>query len=97
MEPVVEKCIETAVCDLSGQRVGVANIYERDFVDSGGQRSKHLSAQLVIFDSTSRGERTEKLFAGNTVNIGADQYCLVQVNEGTHDELGWASLQKIRR
>lgn len=97
MDPTVEQCIETAVCELSGRRIGVANIYERDFVDSQGLRSKHVSAQLVLFDPSSPEERTEKLFAGNTVNIGADQYCLVHVSEGVGEERGSVTLQKISK
>jgi hypothetical protein len=73
---------ETTQTEISGHLVGVGNIWERELPDEDGVIAPRLSATLSIFNLASQEERSEKVFAGKVVILGADRYEVVRVEEG---------------
>ncbi|BAZ32087.1 hypothetical protein NIES4074_45890 [Cylindrospermum sp. NIES-4074] len=87
---------------ISGHLVGVSNIWERELPDdqgaiaSGGRFAiaPRMSASLSIQDIASEQTRAEKVFAGSVLSLGADRYCVVNVEEGNSTP-GMITLRKI--
>lgn len=85
---------ETSQPEISGYRVGISNIWERDLPDSEGLVASRVSALLTIHDPVSRQTRRQEVFAGSTVSLGEDRYCVVSVEEG-RAEPGVVTFRKI--
>jgi hypothetical protein len=85
---------ETTVAKISGYRVGVGNVWERQLKDDQGVTALRMSASMAIFDPDSGQEYERKVFAGNTVSLGTDRYLVVKVHEGASG-LGSITLRKI--
>jgi hypothetical protein len=73
---------ETTQPTISGHLVGVGNIWERELPDDQGVLEPRLSARLSIQNLTSQETRVEQVFAGSVIMLGADRYCVVNVEEG---------------
>jgi hypothetical protein len=85
---------ETTQPTISGHRVGVGNIWERDLPDATGAVAPRVSAGLWILDIASDQERYQEVFAGSVLLLGADRYCVVKVEQGV-SALGAITLRKI--
>ena len=85
---------ETTSNQLSGRDVGVSNIFERKLADGHGVVALRMSAILVIHDPDSDEITRPTVVAGSVVTIGADRYCVVEVNAG-HDGPGALSLVRL--
>jgi hypothetical protein len=85
---------ETTQAQLSGHLVGVGNIWERDLPDDRGVIAPRLSASLSIEEIASREARSEKVFVGSVLSLGADRYAVVNVEEG-ESEPGSITLRKL--
>lgn len=86
---------ETTQPTISGHLVGVGNIWERDLPDDQGIIAARLSANLSIQDLASQRTWSEKVYAGSIVSLGADRYCVIDVEEGD-SQPGWIVLRKIQ-
>jgi hypothetical protein len=73
---------ETTQPTISGHLVGVSNIWERDLPDRQGVIASRLSATLTILDIATQQTRVEKVFVGSVLSLGADSYCVVNVDPG---------------
>jgi hypothetical protein len=73
---------ETTQAMISGHLVGVSNIWERDLPDRQGVTAPRLSASVTIRDMSSQQSRVDKVFAGSVLTLGADRYCVVDVESG---------------
>jgi hypothetical protein len=85
---------ETTQQTISQHLVGAANIFERDLPDETGTVAPRMSATLSIQDLQTRQSRTEKVFAGSTLSLGVDRYCVVTVEEGS-SQPGVVVLRKL--
>jgi hypothetical protein len=85
---------ETTQPEISNHAVGVANIFERELPDAAGVVARRLSAQLVISASGSQDVRRETVYAGSVIVLGADRYCVVDLEEGTTGP-GALTLEKL--
>jgi hypothetical protein len=86
---------ETTVADLGPFRVGVSNLWERDFVRDGA--TVHLmSANLSILDTATSEERSVKAYAGFDLDLGPDRYRVVEVTAGSGGR-GSVVLEKVAR
>lgn len=73
---------ETTSNQLAQRDVGVSNVFERDLPDAAGATAKRLSAVLVIHDPATDAVARATVFAGSTVLVGAERYCVVTVAKG---------------
>jgi hypothetical protein len=73
---------ETSQPTLSGYKVGVSDIWERELPDEKGVMAPRLSARLTIYDPASEQTRREDVFAGTVLSLGEDSYYIVDVAEG---------------
>jgi len=94
MEKDVLRLRETTMPTLSERRVGISNIFERDLPDDKGVVASRLSALLTIHDPKTKESRKEKVIVGSMVSIGADRYCVVDIEEGK-TEPGSISVRKL--
>jgi len=94
MQDEVLRFRETTNPTVSGNQVGISNIFERDLPDAKGVVGPRISAVLVIFDPATQQSRRETVATGSTVAIGADHYCVVSVEAGKSAP-GWVSLRKL--
>ncbi len=86
---------ETTQATLSGHRVGVSNIWERDLPDADGNVAPRMSATLSITEVATGKETPDfQVSAGSVVTLGADRYCVVRV-EAAPDEPGDIYLRKL--
>jgi hypothetical protein len=85
---------ETTQPALSGQLIGVSNIWERDLPDEHGVVASRLSADVSVFDPASRTARRQEVYAGSVLAVGADRYCVVEV-EGGKSAPGSITLRRI--
>jgi len=79
---------------MSGRRIGIANILERELPDESGVVALRMSALLNIHDPETGTSIKEKVFAGSMVSIGVDRYCVVKVEQGTTSP-GWVTVRKL--
>lgn len=73
---------ETTQPALSGYLVGVSNIWERELPGRDGTLATRMSAQLSIFDPSTRTARTEFVGADDTIELGGDRYRVAAVTAG---------------
>jgi hypothetical protein len=73
---------ETTVATLSQRSVGVANIFERKLPDESGAVAPRMSAKVSIMSEEAGEDRDETVIAGSVITIGADRYCVVEVQPG---------------
>ena len=73
---------ETTQMRLSGHKVGVSNIWERELPDDKGVVAPRMSALLSILEIASARELDVMVFAGSVLELGPDRYCIVRVEEG---------------
>jgi hypothetical protein len=92
----VQRFRETTNPQLSQRSVGIADIMERDLPDASGAVARRTSATLVIFDAATNESRHETVQKGSVVAIGADRYCIADI-ELVRDAPGWLSMQKLER
>lgn len=86
---------ETTVADLGPFRVGVSNLWERDFLRDGAT-VRRMSANLSILDTTTSEERSVVVCAGDDLDLGADRYRVVEVTAGSGGP-GFVVLESPRR
>ncbi len=75
----VEEIQETTVGTLSGVSVGVANMWERDYVDAGGVTRKGLTARLDFEEGTET--RRVVVGEGSVLPFGADRWEVVTLRK----------------
>lgn len=73
---------ETTQSTISGQWVGVSNIFERDIPDERGVIEARLSANVTVHDPNSKLTRDEKVIVGSVVLIGVDRYKIIGIEAG---------------
>jgi hypothetical protein len=73
---------ETTQPIISGQLVGVSNIWERDLPDERGNVAPRLSATLSIVEAASTRSRVERIVVGSVVVLGSDSYRVVRIDRG---------------
>ena len=84
---------EATVADIDGCRVGVSNLWEREFaVDEGLVR--RMSAILSILDTVTAEERRVKVFAGFELVLRTERYRVVEIQPGSGGT-GLLVLEKI--
>ena len=88
----VEEIEETTVGTLSGVDVGVANMWERDYVDGAGAARKGLTARL----DWDVGAETKRIVVGegSIVEFGGDR-CQVLSLEKTPGHNGTITLRRL--
>lgn len=72
---------ETTVAELSGVRVGVANIWEEENPGAGGAPARVLRATLSVMGEGA-DDFDRRLGAGDTVLIAGEAWRVVAVSEG---------------
>ena len=85
---------ETTQHQLSEHYVGIGNILRRELPDSNGVLARRLSAELAIYNDSTKEDRDEIVMVGTIVSIGADRYCVVDLEEDPNSR-GWVSLRKL--
>lgn len=80
---------------ISEYDVGISNIFARELPDDAGVVAKRLSASLSIHDPKTDSLRHEIVVPGNIVTIGADRYCVTNVDYGSDPKPGSVELQKL--
>jgi hypothetical protein len=88
------KYFETTKPTISGQEVGISNILQRKLPDADGVVAARLSVELDLIDRANDTVRREYLAVDGTVQIGADRYCVVEIQAGTPGP-GWVSLVRV--
>lgn len=73
---------ETTQPAISGHLVGVSNIWERELPDSHGVIAPRLSATVTIRNMATERSSVEKVIVGSVISLGADRYCVVDIEEG---------------
>ncbi len=91
----VLKLRESTSNPLSNKDVGISNIIERELPDDQGTVASRVSCVLVIHDPKTDEIQRETVFAGQTVSIGSDRYCVVSVEPGKGAP-GWVSLRALK-
>ncbi|NVB82889.1 MAG: hypothetical protein HOV81_31215 [Kofleriaceae bacterium] len=86
---------ENSSNEISKRLLGVVKIMDRDMDDGSGHSSRRLSVELIVFDPATKQERHDNVAVGNSIIVGDDAYCLVDIYEGKGDELGWVALRRI--
>jgi hypothetical protein len=75
---------ETTMVELSGHRVGISNIWERELPDENGTVLPRMSATVSLVNVATRREQPDfHVFAGSIFSIGGDRYCVDEVEEGS--------------
>jgi len=85
---------ETTNLSLSDHAVGIGNIGNRQFLDENQVLVRRRSAQLAIYNFTTKKGRDEIVIEGSVVSIGGDQYCITSI-EADPESRGWVSFQKL--
>ena len=80
---------ETTVGDLGGVSVGVANLWERDYVDAAGAPRHGMTARVAWTDASS--DHWEVVGAGSALRLGAHRWTVVRVDksEGSLGSVTW--------
>jgi hypothetical protein len=67
---------------ISGYRVGVSNIWERETPDATGTVAPRLTAQVTITDPGGEASSRHEVVAGTVLAFGADRYEVGTIEEG---------------
>jgi hypothetical protein len=80
LEPIAIR--ESTQALISGYRVGVSNIWERDVADADGVIASRLTAQVTLTDPGLDQSRRLDVAVGSVLFLGDDRYRVVNVVEG---------------
>lgn len=69
--------LESRPAEIEGVRFGVANIWERDFLDASGEQRSGLTAQLMFEDG-----HDEFVGEGSSVRLGESTWSVAEVRSG---------------
>ncbi len=73
---------EATVADIDGCRIGVSNLWEREFnVDE--KPVQRMSATLSIMDTVTSEERRVQVFAGFELELRTERYRVVKIQPGS--------------
>lgn len=87
---MTETLTETTVGELDGVRVGLANVWERDYVDAGGTTRHGLTARLAWTDAAG-AERWEIVGVGSQLEFAGSTWQVREIDKspGTPGEVVW--------
>ncbi len=87
---MTETITETTVGELDGVRVGVANIWERDYVDATGAARHGVTARVAWTDQGG-SERWEVVGVGSRLVLGAFVWRVTAIDKapGSPGEVRW--------
>ncbi len=87
---MTETLTETTVGELSGVRVGLANVWERNYEDSGGTVRHGLTARVAWTDAGGT-ERWEVVGVGSQLEFAGSTWQVTRIEKvaGTPGEVVW--------
>ncbi len=87
---MTETLTETTVGELDGVRVGLANVWERDYVDAAGAARTGVTARVAWTDAGGT-ERWEVVGVGSRVAFSASAWQVTRIEKvaGTPGEVVW--------
>ena len=87
---MTEAITETTVGELDGVRVGVGNIWERDYVDAEGTARNGVTARVAWTDAGGT-ERWEVVGVGSRLAFVASAWQVTRIEKvaGTPGEVVW--------
>ena len=96
MSVIKENIEETTVWSIGKWRVGIGNIWEREYVDANGACKNGLTAIASLFDENTKEEHDEYLGIGSVLDLGDDGlWKLVDIEGSRGTENGSLTLSKV--
>ena len=72
---------ETTVAEINNIRVGVANVWDDDYVTDEGQSMNGPTAKLAVMGNTPETDFDVKAYVGKRVNIGGEIWRVTVISE----------------